>query len=131
MAIQKQMETLSEGSFFLEAYAEWVEQNSFYFDADRGSMREGLYLTAGLVSEVGEFCELMRHFSQKWFNLRIFVDEPDMRDKASEELGDIFWYLTRFAVVFNIPLEVILRQNVDKLNKRHNLLGKEKEGGKE
>lgn len=72
---------------------------------------------AGLAEEVGEveaiYKRMLRH------NLK---DEETLRTKPdwlSEELGDVLWYLTGIATVFNLDLEDIWLMNRKKLEERY------------
>ena len=68
----------------------------------------------GLAGEVGECTEPVK----KWFFHRRF-DANHVREKLKEELGDVLWYCALLADAFDLSLDEIAQQNVDKLMKRH------------
>lgn len=65
----------------------------------------------GLCGESGEAIDIVKKHLHQGHNL----------DKAAlaKELGDIAWYLAETAYALDIPLEEILRANIDKLKKRY------------
>lgn len=65
----------------------------------------------GLCGESGECIDLVKkHLHQ---------GHPLDREKLAKELGDVAWYLAETAWALDIPLEDILRGNLDKLKKRY------------
>jgi NTP pyrophosphatase (non-canonical NTP hydrolase) len=74
--------------------------------------RDDIYPVLGLAGETGEFVELVKKAWRK--------DGPDWvasfdREKATSELGDILWYVTRIANILNLRLLDIAEYNVEKL----------------
>lgn len=65
----------------------------------------------GLCGESGEAIDIVK----KWLAQGHALD----REKLSRELGDIAWYLAETAYALDIPLEDILKANIDKLKKRY------------
>ncbi len=65
----------------------------------------------GLCGESGEAIDIVK----KWLAQGHALD----REKLSKELGDIAWYLAETAYALDIPLEDILKANIDKLKKRY------------
>ena len=65
----------------------------------------------GLCGESGEAIDIVK----KWLAQGHELD----KDKLAKELGDIAWYLAETAWALDIPLEKILRMNLDKLKKRY------------
>lgn len=65
----------------------------------------------GLCGESGEAIDIVK----KWLAQGHELD----RDKLAKELGDIAWYLAETAYALDIPLEKILRGNVEKLKQRY------------
>ena len=65
----------------------------------------------GLCGESGEAIDIVK----KWLAQGHELD----RDKLAKELGDIAWYLAETAYALDIPLEDILRGNIEKLKKRY------------
>lgn len=65
----------------------------------------------GLCGESGEAIDIVK----KWLAQGHELD----REKLAKELGDIAWYLAETAYALEIPLEEILRGNLEKLKKRY------------
>ena len=65
----------------------------------------------GLCGESGEAIDIVK----KWLAQGHELD----KEKLAKELGDIAWYLAETAYALEIPLEDILRGNIDKLRKRY------------
>lgn len=65
----------------------------------------------GLCGESGEAIDIVK----KWLAQGHELD----REKLAKELGDIAWYLAETAYALDIPLEEILRGNLEKLAKRY------------
>ena len=65
----------------------------------------------GLCGEAGEAIDLVKK--------QRFQGHPLDREALIGELGDIAWYLAEAAYGLGVPLEVILRRNLDKLRKRY------------
>ncbi len=65
----------------------------------------------GLCGESGETIDLVK----KWLAQGHELD----KEKLAKELGDIAWYLAETAYALDIPLEDILRGNIEKLAKRY------------
>ena len=65
----------------------------------------------GLCGEAGEAIDIVK----KWLAQGHELD----RQKLAGELGDIAWYLAETAYALGVPLEDILRGNIEKLAKRY------------
>ena len=65
----------------------------------------------GLCGESGEAIDIVK----KWLAQGHELD----REKLAKELGDIAWYLAETAWALDIPLEDILRANIEKLRARY------------
>ena len=65
----------------------------------------------GLCGESGEAIDIVK----KWLAQGHSLD----REKLAKELGDIAWYLAETAYALDIPLEEILKANIDKLKTRY------------
>lgn len=61
----------------------------------------------GLVGEVGDLHSMMK-------KLLLQKDNPAFRTELREEFGDLLWYLTSLASLYEIPLEEIARANAEK-----------------
>lgn len=66
--------------------------------------------TVGLAEEVGEILNLVKH--QCWGG------EDINKGELIKEIGDVLWYLSALASVFNIDLGEAALLNVKKLEKR-------------
>ena len=65
----------------------------------------------GLCGESGEAIDIVK----KW----LAQGHPLDREHLAGELGDVAWYLAEAATALDIPLEDILRANLDKLKARY------------
>lgn len=65
----------------------------------------------GLNGESGEAIEIVK----KW----LFHGHELDRERLVKELGDVAWYLAETAEAIDVPLEEILRRNIEKLKKRY------------
>ena len=65
----------------------------------------------GLCGESGEAIDIVK----KWLAQGHALD----KEKLAKELGDIAWYLAETAYALDIPLEEIMKGNIDKLAKRY------------
>ena len=65
----------------------------------------------GLCGESGEAIDIVK----KWLAQGHDLD----RAHLAKELGDVAWYLAEAATAIDIPLEDILRANLDKLKARY------------
>ena len=65
----------------------------------------------GLCGESGEAIDIVK----KWLAQGHELD----KEALAKELGDIAWYLAETAYALDIPLEQILRMNLEKLQKRY------------
>ena len=65
----------------------------------------------GLCGESGEAIDIVK----KWLAQGHELD----RERLAKELGDIAWYLAEAATALELPLEDILKANIEKLKKRY------------
>ena len=65
----------------------------------------------GLCGEAGEVIDIVK----KWLAQGHELD----KEHLAKELGDIAWYLAEAATALDLPLEDILRANIDKLKSRY------------
>ena len=65
----------------------------------------------GLCGEAGEAIDIVK----KWMAQGHELDKAHL----AKELGDIAWYLAAAATALEMPLEDILKANLDKLKKRY------------
>ena len=65
----------------------------------------------GLCGESGETIDIVKKHLYQGHELD--------KEKLAQELGDIAWYLAETAYALDLPLETILRDNLEKLKKRY------------
>ncbi|MEO6589309.1 MAG: nucleoside triphosphate pyrophosphohydrolase family protein [Pyrinomonadaceae bacterium] len=71
------------------------------------------YLALGLNGEAGEVADQVKKAIRNDGHI-----SAERRAKILDEIGDVLWYITRLAIEFDTPLEVIAGANVEKLEKR-------------
>jgi NTP pyrophosphatase (non-canonical NTP hydrolase) len=93
-----------------------MELRDYQFLANRTAkdlgFREGLIHAAlGVTGESGEFADAVK---------RVAIYEG-VADRANmvEELGDLLWYVAYACEVLGEPLEIVARENIEKLRKRY------------
>jgi NTP pyrophosphatase (non-canonical NTP hydrolase) len=99
-------------------YESKIDKFAIYPDANSGNTNELSYLALGLGGETGEVLEKTKKFIR---------DNKFDKAEVAKELGDVLWYLTRYANAIGYDLEEIAEMNVDKLQSRleRNVLGGE------
>ena len=65
----------------------------------------------GLCGESGEAIDIVKKHLHQGHSLD--------KERLAGELGDIAWYLAETAYALDIPLEQILRRNLEKLKNRY------------
>ena len=80
----------------------------------KGVGKNFVYPTLGLSGESGEVAEIIKRIIR---DKNGAVDE-ETKAALSKELGDVLWYLTQLATEFDIPLEEIAVNNIEKLKSR-------------
>lgn len=65
----------------------------------------------GLVGESGEVVDDIKK--------RVFHGREVPIEHTAEELGDVIWYIANICTQYNLKLEVVLQQNVQKLKERY------------
>ena len=86
----------------------------------KDATNELLHLILGLVGESGEIAEKVK---------KVIRDQDSDFSKLNElfekELGDVLWHIAVLAAYFDIPLEKIAQQNINKLadRKRRGVIG--------
>jgi NTP pyrophosphatase (non-canonical NTP hydrolase) len=73
-----------------------------------------VYPTLGLVGEAGEIANKVK---------KIFRDDngvitDERRTEIRKELGDVLWYLAQAATEFNLTLDQIAQENLERLASR-------------
>lgn len=68
----------------------------------------------GLTGEAGEVADIVKkHIGQG------HPYDAEMRDRLIDEAGDIAWYLATLCAALMVPLEDVLRANIEKLRGRY------------
>ncbi len=93
----------------LEEYQAFVETTWIREDTPLG---EELRIFYGIVGELGEIAELNKKF------MRDGGDPEKWRKNFIKEFGDIFYYLAKYANLFDVELNDVLVENVLKLTSR-------------
>jgi NTP pyrophosphatase (non-canonical NTP hydrolase) len=91
------------------SYQDDIGVFAVYPDADTGSNTELSYLALGLGGESGEVLEKTK---------KLIRDNKFSREEVAKELGDVLWYLTRYANAIGYDLATIADMNVKKLSSR-------------
>lgn len=101
--------TLNEYQELAARTARPINESSDRSDTE---FRETVLIRAlGLAGESGEVCDLIK----KAYGHSHGVDVP----KLVKELGDVLWYVAMLADVYNIDLDIVAMQNVNKLKARY------------
>lgn len=93
-----------------------MELRDYQFLANRTAkdlgFRDGLIHAAlGVTGEAGEFADAVKRVA-------IYDGVPN-RANMVEELGDLLWYIAYACEVLGEPLEIVARDNIEKLKKRY------------
>ena len=85
----------------------------------------------GLVGEVGELSDVIKKESI-YDDMSKFEEKYNMsvNDKIVDEAGDVFWQFINLIQQYEVSLEQIIDNNVDKLVKRHSGNKVSRDGGK-
>jgi len=70
-----------------------------------------IWCAMGLAGESGETADDLKK--------AIFHDTGINQDRIIKELGDVLWYAAGICTVLNIPLEVVMNENIHKLKERY------------
>lgn len=65
----------------------------------------------GLAGESGELIDMLKKSLYHGHNLS--------HDDLEKEIGDILWYLSQIAFLYDIPLDRAAERNIEKLKKRY------------
>ena len=68
----------------------------------------------GMASEAGEFSDIVKKIL---FHSKDLT--PELRDKMSKELGDVFWYWINACRALGLDPNAVIQENVTKLEARH------------
>lgn len=95
----------------LNEYQERIAEFAIYPESDSGSPNELTYLALGLGGEAGEVLEKTKKLVRDG-TVNFHTDE------VAKELGDVLWYLARYANAIGFNLNDIAEMNVNKLASR-------------
>lgn len=73
-----------------------------------------IYPTLGLAGEAGEVAEKVKKIIRDQNGI---IDQYN-RETIAKELGDVLWYIAQLATEFNLSLEQIAEDNIEKLKSR-------------
>lgn len=77
------------------------------------------YYALGLAGEAGECADkLKKHFRDDADELLGGALAPERQEAMKKELGDVLWYVARFAHHLGFTLEDVGQTNIDKLASR-------------
>lgn len=71
-----------------------------------------VYAALGVAGESGE---LVEHVKKAVRDNDGFKRLADKKDEVKSEIGDVFWYLTRFSNEMGFTLQEVLEYNIEKL----------------
>lgn len=90
----------------LDYYQAWVWSTTTPKEGDNG----GWWACSGMTAEAGESLALF----EKAYRKNLPVD----KEKLTDELGDVLWFLAATCNMMEIDLSEVLNHNVRKINKR-------------
>lgn len=82
--------------------------------AQKTKHNELFHLLLGLVGEAGEISEKMKKIVRDYNSDESKIDAADLQ----KELGDVLWYVAVLADYFDIKLDDVATQNIEKLASR-------------
>ncbi len=104
-------------------YGGFQEDTSWYRHAGHRDAGELSYLALGLTGEAGEFADTVKKIvrecgqhDKEHFNS--ILKRDGVKQKLIDELGDVFWYLHKLAMILDVSLEDIMVHNTYKLYSR-------------
>lgn len=95
----------------MNEYQNFTMQTATYPGAGDGTTGAVVYTALGLAGEAGEIANKVK----KIIRDNDGVLTPEVASDLAKELGDVFWYLARFAAEIDYPLENIAESNLAKL----------------
>lgn len=95
----------------LSDYQERTRDTAIYPEADEGTLPALTYVALGLAGEAGELANKVKKLMRDG-------DSFEAREAIKGEVGDVLWYLARFADEMRLDLDFAARWNLDKLASR-------------
>lgn len=93
-----------------EEYDQWLSKNIV------NPQKDLLLQVLGICGEAGEIAEKMKKIVRD----KDGVISDEDRELMAKELGDVLWYLARFAQSIDMTIEDVARLNIEKLESRRN-----------
>lgn len=110
-----------ESNGLLSAYEDFVKLSAFYPAKDTKSIEAATYIAISLSGEVGEIAEILKkQIRDRALRPAHKINELDelQRQNLVKELGDVCWYIVRFAHELGLDFSTILQMNQAKLEDR-------------
>ncbi|WP_205453276.1 nucleotide pyrophosphohydrolase [Clostridium botulinum] len=76
-------------------------------------------LTIGISTEANELLSLFRFKNEK--DMIEILGDSKKREDVEDETADIFFFLLRFAQMYNIDLSEVLKRKIEKNNKKYSI----------
>ena len=101
-------------------YKQFLRDTSWYKHAGHNNSGEIAYLALGIAGETGEFVDRVKKVVREsgfdnYSHFRRIMESEEHKDKLVEELGDVFWYMTRIMDVLNVGIDELMIRNTFKL----------------
>jgi len=77
-----------------------------------------IYPTLGLVGEAGEFAEKIKKLMRDSQVTKPSQVNDTVKQEVLKELGDVLWYTAQLASEFDVSLEDVAQNNIQKLQDR-------------
>ncbi|QAY08745.1 MazG-like nucleotide pyrophosphohydrolase [Streptomyces phage BoomerJR] len=95
-------------------YQQTAAETAIYKGAGEATTEAINYTILGLAGEAGELCNSFK----KALRDDNGVVTAERAENLAKELGDVFWYVANLANELGYPLELIAKQNLQKLKSR-------------
>ncbi len=92
-----------------DAYQEESRRTAIYPDTGKNYV----YPALGLAGEAGEVCEKVKKIIRDKMPINY-----EVKAAITRELGDVLWYVAQLASEFDLKLDAIARENIEKLKDR-------------
>ena len=84
----------------------------FCDDRNWNQFHDGKELSIGISTEAGELLDYFRFKNKE--QIKELLDNKETRKKISHELVDVFYFVLRFAEIYNIDLSEELKEKIKK-----------------
>lgn len=84
----------------------------------------------GLIGEIGELADVVKK-EAIYEDMSKFIEKYGMSidEKIIDEAGDCLWQFVNILNQYDISIDIVINENVEKLNKRHGNQKVAKDGG--